>query len=83
MFLLQFLFFAAQVVYSIGDVKQDWARYLLSANPVNSAIEFFRMGLNEEGNVPVIIIGLISAAVLAVSGIFYFRKTEAYFADLS
>ena len=82
-FLLQFLFFAAQVVYSIGDVKQDWARYLLSANPVNSAIEFFRMGLNEEGNVPVIIIGLISAAVLAVSGIFYFRKTEAYFADLS
>lgn len=82
-FLLQFLFFASQVVYTVADIKQTWAKYLLSLNPVNAAIEIFRLGLQDQYDSPVIIIGICSALVLAVSGLIYFRKTEAFFADLA
>lgn len=82
-FLLQFLFFASQVVYAIGDVRQQWAKYLLSINPVNASIELFRMALNQEGDNNTIMIGLASALILSTLGIVYFRKTEAYFADLA
>jgi lipopolysaccharide transport system permease protein len=82
-FLLQFLFFASQVVYSIADVKETWAKYLLSINPVNAAIELIRMALGAQGDTDVILIGLLSAIILSISGIIYFRKTEAYFADLA
>ncbi|RYY00497.1 MAG: ABC transporter permease [Gammaproteobacteria bacterium] len=82
-FLLQFLFFASQVVYNISSLKQGWAKPLLSLNPVNSAIELFRMGLTNKGDSTVIIVGVLSAVLLSILGIFYFRKTEAYFADLA
>lgn len=81
-FLLQFLFFASQVVYSVTDVKQQW-RIALSLNPVNGAIELFRMGLTGNGDPTIILIGLFSALFFTLIGIFYFRKTEAFFADLA
>jgi lipopolysaccharide transport system permease protein len=82
-FLLQFLFFASQVVYSISEIKNKWAAGLLSLNPVNAAIELFRMALNESGNLSVVITGAATSLVLAFCGIIYFRKTEAFFADLA
>lgn len=82
-FLLQFLFFASQVVYQLGDIRQAWARSLMSINPVNAAIELFRMGLTGTGDTFVIALGFLSALFLSISGIVYFRKTEAYFADLA
>ena len=82
-FLLQFLFFASQVVYSINEIKQPWAKMLLRLNPVNSAIELFRMGLTNGGDETTILTGLMSSLILSIAGIFYFRKTEAYFADLA
>ncbi|HUC80561.1 MAG TPA: ABC transporter permease [Flavisolibacter sp.] len=82
-FLLQFLFFASQVVYALSDIKNEWAQRLLSLNPVNAAIELFRMGMGAEGNFDMILIGTCSALLSAMAGIFYFRKTEAFFADLA
>lgn len=82
-FLLQFLFFASQIVYALRDVQNDWAASFLSLNPLNAAIEVFRMGLNETGNLNTIIIGLCSSLLFAIAGIVYFRKTEAFFADLA
>jgi lipopolysaccharide transport system permease protein len=82
-FLLQFLFFASQVVYQLNDLNQDWAKWLLSVNPVNAAIELFRLGLTGIGDTSVIATGFLSALFLSVCGIVYFRKTEAYFADLA
>jgi lipopolysaccharide transport system permease protein len=82
-FLLQFLFFASEVVYTISDMKHTWAKYILSVNPVNGAIELFRMGLNEKGDHTIILIGFLSALTISIFGILYFRKTEAFFADLA
>lgn len=83
-FLLQFLFFATQVIYPLQPIQQDWLKYTLALNPVNAAIELFRAPLR--GNyidTTVVWIGLISTLLLLVMGLFYFRKTEAHFADLA
>ena len=81
-FLLQFLFFASQIVYSMEDITEPWAKHLLSLNPVNAAIELFRMALGIQGDANVILMGLFTAIIITICGIIYFRKTEAYFADL-
>lgn len=83
-FLLQFLFFAAQVIYPLQQVQQSWLKYVLALNPVNASIELFRAAIN--GNVldwDVILIGSGISIVLLLAGIYYFRKTEAFFADLA
>lgn len=83
-FLLQFLFFASQVIYPLGMMQQEWARQLLALNPVNASIELFRAPLYAA--VPdwnIVAIGSVSALLIAVTGFYYFRKTETYFADLA
>jgi lipopolysaccharide transport system permease protein len=81
---LQFLFFASQVIYPLQQIADDRVKYLLALNPVNAAIELFRAPLN--GGVidwEVVGIGTATALVLFLVGLFYFRKTEAQFADIS
>ena len=81
-FLLQFLFFASQVIYPLQQVQQSWLKYVLALNPVNAAIELFRTPLNGGRiDMEVIGIGIVSALLLFITGIYYFRKTEAYLAD--
>lgn len=82
-FLLQFMFFSSQIVYSLADVRQYWVKMALSINPVNAAVELFRMGLGESGDMEVIGTGLLAAIIMMAAGLIYFRKTEAYFADLA
>jgi lipopolysaccharide transport system permease protein len=82
-FLLQFLFFSSQVVYSLTEMKEQWLKHLLSLNPVNGAIEIFRMALGSDYDPNVIIISFVSAVLLSISGLIYFRKTEAFFADFA
>ncbi|HQX95574.1 MAG: ABC transporter permease [Chitinophagaceae bacterium] len=83
-FLLQVLFFASQIIYPLFSIQQQWLKYLLAINPMNAAIELFRSPLS--GTSPdfaVIGIGVLSTLLFFAMGIFYFRKTESYFADLS
>ncbi|MEO5947347.1 MAG: ABC transporter permease [Chitinophagaceae bacterium] len=83
-FMLQVLFFASQIIYPLFSIQQQWLKYLLAINPMNAAIEFFRSPLSGASpDIAVIIIGLLSTFIFFAIGIFYFRKTESYFADLS
>jgi lipopolysaccharide transport system permease protein len=83
-FLLQFLFFASQVIYPLQWVRQSWLKYILAINPVNAAIELFRTPLADvPADTNILAIGTVSAILLCFIGLFYFRKTEAYFADLA
>ena len=82
-FLLQFMFFGSQIVYASNDIKSEWALFLLSLNPINAAIELFRMGMSGVGNTDVIFTGTCLGIFFAFAGIVYFRKTEAFFADLA
>lgn len=83
-FLLQFLFFATQVIYPLEQIQKGWFRYLLALNPVNAAIELFRAPLTgSAADMEIVLTGTATALLLFVSGIYYFRKTEAYFADIA
>lgn len=83
-FLLQVLFFSSQVIYPLQSIQQSWLKYVLSLNPVNTAIELFRAPLTGNAiDLTVVSIGLVSTSCILLIGIYYFRKTEAYFADLA
>lgn len=83
-FLLQVLFFASQVIYPLQSVQQSLFRYLLAINPMNAAIELFRAPLTSiSPDIRIIAIGACSSISLLIIGLLYFRKTEAYFADLA
>lgn len=82
-FLLQFLFFASQVIYPLALIQNSSLKYLLAINPVNAAIELFRQPLSGSPvDWNVIWIGIASTIAITGIGIYYFRKTEAFFADL-
>ena len=83
-FLLQVLFFSSQVIYPLQLINQSYLKYLLAVNPLNGAIELFRApltGLPPDMNV--VLISSATALLLAALGLFYFRKTENYFADIA
>ena len=83
-FLLQFMFFATQVIYPLQQVQQTQLKYLLAFNPANAAIELFRAPLTGNSvDATVMLSGTATAFFLLVAGVYYFRKTETYFADLT
>ena len=81
-FLLQLLFFATQVIYPSSIVTESWQQILLSLNPMNAAIELFRFPLVGTMDLGVVATGTAVAFILAITGVFYFQKTESYFADI-
>ena len=83
-FLLQLLFFSSQVIYPLYSVQQTWLKFILAINPVNAAIELFRSAIsNVTPDTTITGIGVASTALIFCIGLYYFRKTEAYFADLA
>lgn len=83
-FLLQVLFFATQVVYPFTSVTPAWLKQLLALNPVNGAVELFRAGITGlPPDAATVYISSGSAILLLLTGIFYFRKTESFFADIA
>lgn len=81
-FLLQMMFFATQIIYPATLVKQQWIQYLFALNPLNAALELFRFPFGTPVNEMVVVTGIVSAFVLALTGLLYFKKTESYFADI-
>lgn len=83
-FMIQFLLFVSPVIYPISITANRWLRILLELNPMTAALEIFRAPLNHGIiNWENLSISLISSVVLFFIGLVYFRKTEAYFADLA
>lgn len=81
---IQILFFASPVIYSMQSVPDGWLKKALYLNPFAGALEIFRLPLHAQ---PPDSIGLLtsaaSALVLLLLGLWYFRKTENYFADIA
>jgi lipopolysaccharide transport system permease protein len=83
-FLLQILFFASQIIYPLSFFKKPGLKYLLALNPVNGAIELFRVPITGIApDMQVVLISAATALLLCFVGIIYFRKTESYFADIA
>lgn len=83
-FLLQLLFFGTQIIYNSAIVENTWLQHLLALNPMNAVIELFRAPLSSKAADPSMVwIGCISGLLATIAGLFYFSKTESYFADLA
>ncbi len=82
-FLVQTLLFLTPVIYPVTILSKQWMQFLLALNPMYAAIEIFRAPLTGGLNNPtLVVISIGSGVILFLIGIFYFKKTEMYFADL-
>lgn len=93
-FAVQLLMYAAPVVYSVNVIptsyQTSWGwvvnpQWFYAVNPMVGVIEGFRSGLLGTRPMPwdFIAIGTVSAVVIAVSGMLYFRNKERLFADVA
>ena len=83
-FAVQLLMYAAPVVYPASLIPEKYV-YIYAMNPMVGVIEGFRAALLGTRPMPwdFIFIGMLVAAVLFISGMFYFRKKEHIFADVA
>ena len=83
-FVVQFGRYVAPVGFSSSVVPEKW-RLLYSLNPMVGVIDGFRWALMR-GEVamywPGLVASVILTALLCVSGVWYFRRTEKGFADV-
>lgn len=83
-FFIQALLFATPIIYPITITGSGPFNWLLRLNPMYAPIEFFRSSFNGFNLVTTDVLPSIATSfVLLVFGVFYFRKTESYFADLA
>ena len=90
-FVTQLLMYAAPVVWPVSLITEkfpEWGetiRVIYGLYPMAGIIEGFRSALLGTTPMPwdLIGIGTLSAVLLAVSGAFYFRRMERFFADVA
>lgn len=82
-FALQVGLFVTPVIYPISIFDNDWMGYLISINPLHGAIMLFRAPLGLEVKSTELIISMVSGLFFQLWGLYYFKNTEAYFADLA
>ena len=83
-FMIQFLLFVNPVLYSSQIFTESWVGKIMRVNPIANAINLSRGAFT---NTPIDWVGVgssfIVAFILLFVGVYTFRKTEAYFADLA
>lgn len=83
-FLIQAFLFLTPIIYPVTSSKHPFLNYILALNPLYGTILVFRIPFTlTPPDWHLIEISLCSSIALVFIGIFYFRKTEAYFADLA
>jgi len=92
-FVVQLFMYASPVVYSVNLIPKHHLlfgtpvnlQHLYALNPMVGVIEGFRAALLNTGPMPwdLIGIGTISAIMIALTGMFYFRSREHVFADVA
>lgn len=82
-FLTQFWMFATPVAYPSSMVPEPWREWY-GLNPMAGVVEGFRWALlGKSGNPGLLVWVSVTAVVLLLTGgLYYFRRTEATFADI-
>lgn len=81
-FLLQIWLFVSFVIYPATIVPEPW-RTVMGLNPMAGVIEGFRWALlDDQRPGPLIIVGIVVAIALLLSGAAFFARTERRFADI-
>ncbi|HLF26884.1 MAG TPA: ABC transporter permease [Anaerolineae bacterium] len=82
-FITQFWMFVTPIAYPSSLLEEPW-RTLYGINPMAGVVEGFRWALLNTATTPgpILIVSTLTALILLVSGAFYFRRMERYFADV-
>jgi lipopolysaccharide transport system permease protein len=82
-FILQFWLFATPIAYPSSLLSQYW-RIVYGLNPMVGVVEGFRWALLGTNTAPGMVLGVsaLTAGLVLLSGVFYFRRMEATFADI-
>ncbi|PBQ32023.1 phosphate ABC transporter permease [Sphingobacteriaceae bacterium] len=83
-FLIQLLLFLTPVIYPVSITNNIYLNWILALNPMTAPLDIFRASL-EGGSIHYSqdLISITASLILFITGLVYFRKTEAYFADLA
>ena len=83
-FFVQLLMYVAPVVYPASNVPEPF-RLIYGCFPMVGVIEGFRSILLQTNPIPwdLIGVGSVVALIFFISGAFYFRRMEKYFADIA
>lgn len=83
-FLIQFLLFVTPVIYPISFVENNLFQFLLSLNPLTGPINLLRSGIfGTPMDWQIFALSSLSSIILILLGLFTFKKTESYFADIA
>jgi lipopolysaccharide transport system permease protein len=92
-FMVQLLMYAAPVVYPASKIPTEYSilgvtmnpQLLYALNPMVGVIEGFRSALLQTRPIPwdLLAIGSVSTVAFAITGLLYFRRREALFADVA
>jgi lipopolysaccharide transport system permease protein len=82
-FLTQFWMYATPVAYPSSLVPEPWREWY-GLNPMSGVVEGFRWALlGKSGNPGLLVwVSVTAVALLLIGGLYYFRRTEATFADI-
>jgi lipopolysaccharide transport system permease protein len=82
-FLVQFWLLATPIAYPSSLLSEPW-RTLYGLNPMAGVVEGFRWALLGSGTAPgpIVAVSSLAAVVLLITGVLYFRRMEATFADV-
>jgi lipopolysaccharide transport system permease protein len=81
-FVIRMLMYTAPIVYSASTISESY-RFVYSLNPIVCVIEGFRACLlGSPFNWQFILPGMITTAIMLVSGAIYFRRVEKIFVDV-
>lgn len=82
-FFIQILMFLTPVIYSLNIVAPR-NRFLMALNPMTSVVESVRWVFSGGNFIDprLIVISVLSSLIIFVFGLWYFRRTEDFFADI-
>ena len=80
---MQFWLFATPIAYPSSLLGEPW-RTVYGLNPMVGVVEGFRWALLGTDTAPGMMLGVsaLAAGLLLFSGVMYFRRMEATFADI-
>ncbi len=82
-FLIRIWMFITPIVYPSSLLDSQW-RLIYALNPMSGVVEGFRWALlgTDTAPGPMILVSTVVAVVILITGLFYFRRMEATFADV-
>ena len=82
-FITQFWLFVTPIAYSSSMIPEKW-KLVYALNPMAGVVNGFRWALLSIGEPPgaTLIVSIMVAVLLLVSGLFYFKRMERLFADM-